>query len=150
MNIAGIGRIRLVTLVSSVAYRNPAHLAKMAATVDVISRGRLTFGIGAGWFETEYRQYGWEFPPAPATRIHQMEEAIRLIKAMWTEPRTTFHGKHFHADDAILEPRPLRPLAPARFRSVCPPLFSRGLLLAEGSRRGWHEGGSARRAGGGA
>jgi F420-dependent oxidoreductase-like protein len=101
-------RIRLATLVSSVAYRNPAHLAKMAATVDVISRGRLTFGIGAGWFETEHRQYGWEIPPAPATRIRQMGEAIRLIKAMWTEPRTTFHGKHFHADDAILEPKPLQ------------------------------------------
>ena len=62
-------RIRLATLVSSVHYRNPAHLAKIAAGVDQISRGRLTFGIGAGWFEAEYRQYGWEFPPRPATRI---------------------------------------------------------------------------------
>jgi alkanesulfonate monooxygenase SsuD/methylene tetrahydromethanopterin reductase-like flavin-dependent oxidoreductase (luciferase family) len=100
--------IRLATLVSSVAYRNPAHLAKMAATVDLISRGRLTFGIGAGWFEAEYNQYGWEFPPAPATRIRQMEEAVRLIKAMWSEPRTTFHGKWFHAEAAILEPKPVQ------------------------------------------
>jgi F420-dependent oxidoreductase-like protein len=101
-------RIRLATLASSVAYRNPAHLAKIAAGVDLISRGRLTLGIGAGWFDTEYRQYGWEFPPRPAVRIRQMEEAVRLIRAMWTAPRTTFHGKYFHAEEAILEPKPVQ------------------------------------------
>jgi F420-dependent oxidoreductase-like protein len=101
-------RIRLATLVSSVHFRNPAHLAKIAAGVDQISRGRLTFGIGAGWFEAEYKQYGWEFPPKPATRIAQMEEAIKLILSMWTEKRTTFHGKYFHADNAILEPKPVQ------------------------------------------
>src|SRR5215472_12959042 len=98
----------LATLVSSVAYRNPALLAKMAAGVDQISRGRLTFGFGAGWHEPEYRQYGYEFPPKPATRIRQMEEALRLILAMWTEKRTTFHGRWFHAEDAILEPKPVQ------------------------------------------
>ena len=101
-------RIRLATLASSVAYRNPAHLAKIAAGVDLISRGRLTLGIGAGWFDAEYRQYGWEFPERPAVRIRQLEEAVRLIIAMWTEKRTTFHGKYFHAEDAILEPKPVR------------------------------------------
>ena len=101
-------RIRLATLASSVAYRNPAHLAKIAAGVDLISRGRLTLGIGAGWFETEYRQYGWEFPPRPAMRIRQMEEAVRLILAMWTDRRTSFHGKHFQVEDAILEPKPVQ------------------------------------------
>ena len=101
-------RIRLATLVSSVHYRNPAHLAKIAAGVDQISRGRLTFGIGAGWFEAEYRQYGWPFPPRPAVRIRQMEEAVRLILAMWSETRTTFQGKYFQAQDAILEPKPLQ------------------------------------------
>jgi F420-dependent oxidoreductase-like protein len=101
-------RIRLATLVSSVHFRNPAHLAKIAAGVDQISRGRLTFGIGAGWFETEYRQYGWEFPPRPAVRIGQMEEAVRLIRTLWTEKRTTFEGKYFHAKDAILEPKPVQ------------------------------------------
>ena len=101
-------RIRLATLVSSVHYRNPAHLAKIAAGVDQISRGRLTFGIGAGWFETEYRQYGWEFPPRPAVRIRQMEEAVRLILSMWTEKRTTFQGKYFQAEGAILEPKPIQ------------------------------------------
>src|SRR5271156_643358 len=99
-------RIRLATLACSVAYRNPAHLAKIAATVDLISHGRLTLGIGAGYFETEYRQYGWTFPPSPAVRIRQMEEAVRLIRALWTEKRTTFHGTYFQAEDAILEPKP--------------------------------------------
>ena len=99
-------RIRLATLATAVGYRNPAHLAKIAASVDVISRGRLTLGIGAGFFEDEYRQYGWGFPPRPATRIRQMEEAVRLILKMWTEPRTTFHGRYFHVEDAILEPKP--------------------------------------------
>jgi len=101
-------RIRLATLVSSVGYRNPAHLAKIAASADLISRGRLTFGIGAGWFETEYRQYGWEFPERPATRIRQMEEAVRLVLAMWTERRTTFRGRYFQVEDAILEPKPVQ------------------------------------------
>ena len=101
-------RIRLATLATAVGYRNPAHLAKIAASVDLISRGRLTLGIGAGFFEDEYRQYGWEFPPRPATRIQQMEEAVELIVKMWTEPRTTFHGRYFHVEDAILEPKPVQ------------------------------------------
>ncbi|MFI5031260.1 MAG: LLM class F420-dependent oxidoreductase [Reyranellales bacterium] len=101
-------RIRLATLVSSVHYRNPAMLAKMAAGVDQISRGRLTFGIGAGWFEVEYRQYGYEFPPRPAVRIRQMEEAVKLIVALWSGKRTTFDGKYFQVKDAILEPKPVQ------------------------------------------
>ncbi|MCW5745426.1 MAG: LLM class F420-dependent oxidoreductase [Alphaproteobacteria bacterium] len=101
-------RIRLATLCTAVGYRNPAHLAKIAASVDVISRGRLTLGIGAGFFEDEYRQYGWPFPPRPATRIRQMEEAVELILKMWSQPRTTFHGRYFHVQDAILEPKPVQ------------------------------------------
>ena len=101
-------RIRLATLVTSVHYRNPALLAKIAAGVDQISQGRLTFGFGAGWFETEYRQYGYEFPKEPAMRIRQMVEALRLIKAMWTQERTTFEGKWFRVEDAILAPKPLQ------------------------------------------
>lgn len=99
-------RIRLATLATSVGYRNPTHLAKIAAGVDQISGGRLTLGIGAGYFAAEYRQYGYEFPERPATRIRQMEEAVRLILAMWTQSSTTFHGRYFHAEDAILEPKP--------------------------------------------
>lgn len=106
------GRIRLATLCTAVGYRNPAHLAKIAASVDLISRGRLTLGIGAGFFEEEYRQYGWEFPPRPATRIRQMEEAVQLIRKLWTEPRTTFHGRYFQVEDAILEPKPIQKPSP--------------------------------------
>jgi F420-dependent oxidoreductase-like protein len=101
-------RIRLATLATSVGYRNPALLAKIAAGVDQISRGRLTLGIGAGYFETEYRQYGYEFPERPAVRIRQMEEALRLIFTMWSEQRATFHGRYFHVEDAILEPKPMQ------------------------------------------
>jgi F420-dependent oxidoreductase-like protein len=101
-------RIRLATLVSSVAYRNPALLAKMSSGVDVISGGRMTLGIGAGWFETEYQQYGWDFPEKPSVRIRQMEEAVQLILTMWSEKRATFHGKYFHIQDAILEPKPIQ------------------------------------------
>src|SRR5256714_5675085 len=78
-------RIRLATLCTAVGYRNPAHLAKIAATVDLISQGRMTLGIGAGFFEEEYRQYGWDFPPRPATRIRQAEEAVKLIVKLRTE-----------------------------------------------------------------
>lgn len=101
-------KIRLATLVSSVAYRNPALLAKMAAGIDIISRGRLTFGLGAGWYAKEYQQYGYTFPERPARRIAELEEALRLILAMWTEPRATFRGKYFHVEDAILEPKPVQ------------------------------------------
>lgn len=101
-------RIRLATLATAVSYRSPAHLAKIAASVDLISRGRLTLGIGAGFFEEEYRQYGWEFPQRPATRIRQMEEAVELILKMWTEPRTTFRGRYFQVEEAVLEPKPIQ------------------------------------------
>jgi F420-dependent oxidoreductase-like protein len=102
------GRIRLATLATSVGYRNPALLAKSAAGVDQISRGRLTLGIGAGYFESEYRQYGVEVPERPAVRIRQLEEAVRLILGMWSEKRATFHGRYFHVEDAILEPKPIQ------------------------------------------
>jgi F420-dependent oxidoreductase-like protein len=101
-------RIRLATLCTTVGYRNPAHLAKFAATVDLISRGRMTLGIGAGFFKDEYRRYGWDFPERPAVRIRQMEEAIQVILKMWTEARTSFHGQHFRVEDAILEPKPIQ------------------------------------------
>ncbi len=101
-------KIRLGSLVTSTSYRNPALLAKMVAGVDHISRGRVTLGIGAGWFENEYRQYGFEFQPAPAERIYRLEEAVRLIRTLWTEPRATFAGRYFRVDDAILEPKPVQ------------------------------------------
>jgi alkanesulfonate monooxygenase SsuD/methylene tetrahydromethanopterin reductase-like flavin-dependent oxidoreductase (luciferase family) len=105
-------RIRLAILVTAVSYRNPAHLANIVASVDLISRGRLTLGIGAGFFEDEYKQYGWKFPPRAATRIRQMEKAVELILKMWTQPRTTFHSRYFHVEDAILEPKPMQKPTP--------------------------------------
>ena len=101
-------KMRLATLVTSVAYRNPALLAKIAAGIDIISHGRLVFGIGAGWYVDEYKQYGYEFPDKPAVRIGQMEEAIQIVKKMWTEPRASFHGKYFNIENAILEPKPVQ------------------------------------------
>ena len=101
-------RIRLSTLVSSTSYRNPALLGKMVANVDIISHGRVTLGIGAGWYESEYKQYGFEFADKPAERVYRLEEAIKLIKTMWTEERATYHGKYFHVENAILEPKPIQ------------------------------------------
>ena len=139
-------RIRLATLATSVGYRNPAHLAKIAAGVDLISRGRLTLGIGAGYFETEYRQYGWEFPARPAVRIRQMEEAVRLILAMWTEKRTTFHGRYFHVEDAILEPKPVqKPRPPVMIAGGGEQLTLRAVArLADACNGGTSRGSSSR------
>jgi alkanesulfonate monooxygenase SsuD/methylene tetrahydromethanopterin reductase-like flavin-dependent oxidoreductase (luciferase family) len=107
-------RIRLATLASSVAHRNPAHLAKIAAGVDRISRVRMTLGIGAGWFEGECKQYDQELPTRPATRIRQMEEAIQLILQMWTEPRTTLHSRYCHVEEAISRAQAGAETTPAR------------------------------------
>jgi len=92
------------------SYRNPALLAKMAATFQLMSGGRLIFAIGAGWKEDEYRAYGYEYPNT-ATRIHQMGEVVQIIKKMWTEPKASFHGKYYQIDEAICEPKP-DPLPP--------------------------------------
>jgi F420-dependent oxidoreductase-like protein len=100
-------RIRIGVLVTSVGYRNPAVLAKMAATLDVISGGRLEFGIGAGYLETEYRMYGIPFPPASA-RVAQLDEAIRVCKLLWTKERADFAGAHFTLVGAVCAPKPVQ------------------------------------------
>jgi alkanesulfonate monooxygenase SsuD/methylene tetrahydromethanopterin reductase-like flavin-dependent oxidoreductase (luciferase family) len=87
------------------SYRNPALTAKMAATLQYLSGGRLIFGIGAGWKEDEYLAYGYDFPP-PGVRVDQLDEALRIIKALWTEERATFHGRYYHVDQAGCEPKP--------------------------------------------
>lgn len=101
-------RIRLGVMVSPVGYRNPALLARMAASLDHISGGRMNFGFGAGGYKPEYEAYGFEFIERPSNRIAQMKEALQLILGMWREPRFTFHGKYFHVQDAILEPKPVQ------------------------------------------
>ncbi len=86
-------------------YRNPALIAKMAATLQVLSGGRFILGIGGGWREDEYRSYGYDFPSA-AVRLRQLEEVVQICRLMWTEPHPTFAGTYFQIDDAAATPRP--------------------------------------------
>ena len=87
------------------SFRNPALVAKMAATLDALTGGRFILGIGAGWYEDEYIQYGYNFPP-PAVRIKQLEEGVQIIKRMWTEDSATFEGKYFTIKNAHCNPKP--------------------------------------------
>lgn len=98
-------QVKVGQLVLAVGWRNPALLAHMAATLQVLSRGRLILGIGGGWREEEYAAYGYEFPPA-AERIGQLEEAIKIMRLMWSEPGPSFKGKYFQIERAYCEPRP--------------------------------------------
>ncbi|HEX7472446.1 MAG TPA: LLM class F420-dependent oxidoreductase [Candidatus Limnocylindrales bacterium] len=97
-------RIRLGQMVTCNGYRNPALLAKMASTVDVLSHGRLDFGIGAGWYEHEYLAYGYPYPPTPE-RLRMLREALEVITAMWTQPYASFEGEHYRVAGAINEPK---------------------------------------------
>ena len=98
-------RARVGCLVSSVTYRNPGLLAKMAVTVDHMSGGRLDFGIGAGWHEDEHRGYGIEFP-SPGERVEMLDEALAVIRRLWTEDSVTHRGRFFTLQDAIANPKP--------------------------------------------
>lgn len=97
-------RVRVGQMVTCNGYRNPALLAKMASTVDVLSHGRLNFGIGAGWYEHEYRAYGYDYPDAP-TRLRQLREALQVILAMWTQEEAVFEGKYYQVHGAINQPK---------------------------------------------
>jgi alkanesulfonate monooxygenase SsuD/methylene tetrahydromethanopterin reductase-like flavin-dependent oxidoreductase (luciferase family) len=90
-------------MVTGNGYRNPALQAKMASTLDVISHGRFSFGIGAGWYEADYSGYGYDFPDAPE-RLRQLGEACQIIRSLWTEPTTTFDGRYYQTKDAINQP----------------------------------------------
>jgi alkanesulfonate monooxygenase SsuD/methylene tetrahydromethanopterin reductase-like flavin-dependent oxidoreductase (luciferase family) len=95
----------LGTIVLSNSYRHPPLMAKMAASLQAFSRGRLILGYGAGWLENEYRAYGYEFPPT-RVRIAQMVEALRIMRAMWTGSPATFKGTYYQIENAYCEPRP--------------------------------------------
>jgi F420-dependent oxidoreductase-like protein len=97
-------RIRIGQLVTCNGYRHPALLAKMASTVDVLSHGRLNFGIGAGWYEHEYRAYGYDYPEAPV-RLRLLREALQVIRAMWTQEEAVFEGKYYQIRGAINQPK---------------------------------------------
>ncbi len=103
--------IRIGSLVSPTTVRHPAVLANTAATIDRISDGRLTLGLGAGWQVNEHRAYGIElFENRP--RVDRFEEALQIVRSLLTQDRTTFHGQHFHVDDAPCRPRPVQTRLP--------------------------------------
>jgi len=105
-------KIKLGTLVSGIMYRYPAILAKVAATLDVLSKGRLFMGIGAAWNEDESHAYGIHFPPA-GERLSRLEEAIQIIRKMWTEePSASFNGKYYQIHNAYCNPKPIQKPSP--------------------------------------
>ncbi len=103
-------KIKLGSIVLSQSYRRPALLAKSAATLQELSNGRFILGIGAGWKENEYLAYGYKYPPA-SERIAQLEEAVRVIRAMWTQSSPSFHGKYYNIEAAYCSPKP-NPMIP--------------------------------------
>jgi F420-dependent oxidoreductase-like protein len=108
--LAGITtKIKLGTLVTGVIYRYPSVLAKIAATLDVLSKGRLFMGIGASYFEEESKAYGIPFYPSNQERLLRLEEAIQIIRKMWTEePSASFEGKYYQINNAYCNPKPIQ------------------------------------------
>ncbi len=104
---ASTSRVRLGQMCTCMAYRNPAYLAKVAATADVISGGRVEMGIGAGWYEHEWRAYGYGFPRA-GVRIAMLDEGVQIMKQLWTDGVATFDGEHYQVSGAQLAPLPLQ------------------------------------------
>ncbi len=104
-------RARLGIMVAGNTYRHPAVVAKMAATLDLVSDGRLEFGLGAGWHEGEHRMYGIPLPTT-ADRIRALGEACSIVRLLWTEARASFSGRYYTLEDAVCEPKPLQPGGP--------------------------------------
>jgi F420-dependent oxidoreductase-like protein len=100
-------RARIGTLVVGNTYRNPCLTAKMAATLDHISKGRFNLGIGAGWFELEHAAFGIDFKTIPG-RLQALEESLQIIRGMLTQDRTTLHGRHYRVTDALGLPKPIQ------------------------------------------
>jgi len=100
-------KVRIGALVTCNAFRYPSLLAKMVATVDMISKGRLNFGIGAGWHEVEALAYGIPFPRG-GVRVEMVDEALSIMKKLWTEEKATFKGKYYSVTDAVSLPKPVQ------------------------------------------
>lgn len=105
---ASTNRVRIGQMCTCMSYRNPAHLAKVAATVDVISGGRLDVGIGGGWYEHEWRAYGYGFPPIPE-RLGRLREGVEIMHQAWTTGQATLDGTYYQVDGAIVQPQPVQP-----------------------------------------
>ena len=99
--------VRLGQMVGCAAYRNPGLLAKITSNIDVISGGRLDWGIGAGWYDNEFRGYGYEFLAAK-DRLGVLRETVEIVKSMWTQPETTYAGKYFTLERANCDPKPVQ------------------------------------------
>ena len=104
---AATSKIRLGQLVAGVPYRNPALLAKMCATLDIISHGRSIVGLGAAWHEGEFTAYGWPFPPV-RERLEMLEEAVQVVDRMLRQRPASFTGKHYSIENAYNDPRPVQ------------------------------------------
>jgi F420-dependent oxidoreductase-like protein len=100
-------RVRLGQMCTCIGYRNPAYLAKVAATLDVLTGGRVEMGIGGGWYEHEWRAYGYGFPSA-GDRLGQLDEGVQIMRQLWTTGEATLQGKHFQVNGAISRPLPLQ------------------------------------------
>jgi F420-dependent oxidoreductase-like protein len=99
--------IRLGQMCTCNGYRHPSYLAKVAASIDAISGGRVEMGIGAGWYEHEYKGYGFPFPK-PSVRIGELREAVEIMQRMWTEDVVDYDGEHYRLQGGICRPRPLQ------------------------------------------
>lgn len=100
--------IRLGQMCTSIGYRNPVYLAKIAATTDIIAGGRVEMGIGAGWYADEWNAYGYGFPSG-GERLRMLDEGVQIMQTAWRDGRVSFSGKHFQVADAIVAPKPLQP-----------------------------------------
>jgi len=134
---AKTSRIRIGQLVTGVPYRNPALLAKMCATLDVISHGRSIVGLGAAWHEPEFTAYGWPFPSV-AERMEMLEEVVQIVDLMLTERPANFTGKHYTIQDAYNDPMPVqKPRPPIMIGSIGPRMLSITMPHAD-SWNAWH------------
>ncbi|MEU0874998.1 LLM class F420-dependent oxidoreductase [Nocardia brasiliensis] len=104
---ASTSRVRLGQMCTAMSYRNPAYLAKVAATVDLISGGRAEMGIGGGWYEHEWRAYGYGFPSA-GERLGRLDEGVQIFRQAWTTGKATLDGRYYQVDGAIVQPLPLQ------------------------------------------
>jgi F420-dependent oxidoreductase-like protein len=104
---ASTSRIKLGQMCTAMSYRNPVYLAKVAATTDIISGGRVQMGIGGGWYEHEWRAYGYGFPSA-GERLGRLDEGVQIMRDAWRDGMVSFEGKHYQVDGAIVQPKPLQ------------------------------------------